>query len=335
MADSSFFDHHLLGEVLLLRIKPEVKWIDVRAANEIDKQVSDLVARHPGVSLLFNLAPVEMMATIMIGNLVRLQKLLQEREAVVKLCHVTESVRKTLTFMGLDKKFGIEDDEAAVLGDEVPDAPARSEAVSPDSPEAQDAPESRRPPRPRGVLTLDPADATSTKLTPDRSEDSGAAREAAAAAAGSGEPGTGPLSERREETADQDTGPKSPGTTSATRQHPELPLGLEYPAPGTVVISMRERRILNARLVTSIFQFLRRTVDSGEYRNVIIDLHEVRFISSTLLGQILRLKESLGRSSGRLALCGVPEDHRPLLHILSGGQALETYTDKAEALSRI
>jgi anti-anti-sigma factor len=347
MAGSSFFNHYLIGETLLIRFKPSLKWIDVRAANEIDKQVSNLVASHPGTSLLLNLQHVEMMATIMIGNLVRLQKALQGQDAVLKLCSVKDAVRKTLAFTGLDKKLEMVPDEAAVLGDRGSELPSLAEDSPTDSPVQTDTPETKKPGQQRGILTLQTTDATTTEIIPNpfvELESKDADDQVLPLPPSEEEPGRAQARQTAgavappEESSPVSSPAKVPvplGAGTTGRRHPRLPLDIERPSSDTLVITLRERKLLDPLLVTGILQFLHKTVDAGESRNLVLDLHEVRFISSTLLGQIAKLRQTLDRLSGRLLLAGLDEDCLPLLRILGADKLVDLCTDKSEALRRL
>jgi len=346
VAGSSFFNHYLVGETLLIRFKTSLKWIDVQAAGEIDKQVSNLVASHPGTSLLLNLQHVEMMATIMIGNLVRLQKTLQAQNAALRLCCVKEAVRKTLVFTGLDRRLEMVPDEAAVLGDRASGLPLLSEDLPAGAPEKPEPLEHKKPGLPRGILTLQTTDATTTEIVPNpfvglESKDADGQerplppaeeeprRAPARQTAGVAAP---PVESVPVPAPDSAAAPPSPATTG--RRHPRLPLDVERPSPETIVITLTERKLLDPLLVTGLLQFLRKTMDAGECRNLVLDFHGVRFISSTLLGQIAKLRQTLDKVSGRLLLAGLDEDYLPLLRILGVDKLVELCADKPEALRR-
>jgi anti-anti-sigma regulatory factor len=194
---------------------------------------------------------------------------------------------------------------------------------------------------------LQTTDATTTEIVPNPFaglESKDADEQAPAPPPSEEEPGPAPTRQTRgvaappEESAaasatGQATAPLGVGT--ASRRHPRLPLEIERPSSETAVITLTERKLIDPVLVTGLLQFLHKTVDAGECRNLVLDLHRARFISSTLLGQIAKLKPLLDKLSGRLLLAGLDEDYLPLLRILRVDKLVELCADKTDALRRL
>ena len=341
------FEMSLVGNVLVVRFTQAAKWIDVRTANEIDKALSAAVRENPGRSLVLNINAIEMMATIMIGNLVRLQKTVTGSGGSLKLCEAKESVLKTLAIMGLDKKLEIVPNESEAVGKEAlaagpaagppdgsPDAaPAPSGAPSGEAV----APAADQPPGPshsdERVTLIMPASAIEAAgtvappaelprpevITPERD------RPAEAPAPQRAEDGE---RERRSPSAEA---PGSPSALSPTTPHPRSPIKLTE-APGrTAIATVAERKLLAPQVVDAAAQFLRKMVETGDYENVVVDLQAVRFVSSAFLGELARLAEKLEASSGRLLLCGVSDELLSLLQLLGLEQSLPTCGDVDEA----
>jgi len=341
---TKYFEMSLVGNVLVARFTQAAKWIDVRTANEIDKVLSATVRENPGLSLVLNINAIEMMATIMIGNLVRLQKTVTGSGGSLKLCEAKESVLKTLAIMGLDKRLEIVPNETEAVGEEALAAgPAAWPLVG--SPGAAPAPsgEAGADPGPAQPARPSHSDECDTSIVP--------ASEVDAAAAGA-PPAELPRPEvitpgrdRPEDTPKRqgvEDGERARGSTSAealgspsalspTTPHPRSPIELAE-APGrTAIATVTERKLVAPQAVNDAAQFLSKMVETGDYENVVVDLQAVSFISSAFLGELARLAEKLDASSGRLVLCGVSAGHLSLLHVLGLEQSLPTCGDVDEA----
>ena len=347
------FETSLVGNVLIVRFTQAAKWIDVRTANEIDKALSAVVREDPGRSLVLNINAIEMMATIMIGNLVRLQKTVTGSGGTLKLCEAKESVLKTLAIMGLDKKLEIVPNETEAVGKEALAAgPAARPPESP--PDAAPAPPGATPgeavdPGPAQPARPGPSDDRETLIV------STAEMDAAGTVAPPAElprpevitpmrdrPEEAPAPQRvedgdreRESAPAPAEAPGSPSSLSPTAPHPRSPIQLTE-APGrTAIATIAEKKLLAPQAVDDAAQFLRKMVETGDYDHVVVDLQAVRFVSSAFLGELARLAEKLAASSGRLVLCGVSAGLLSLLQLLGLEQSLPTCGDVDEAAKLI
>jgi anti-sigma B factor antagonist len=67
-------------------------------------------------------------------------------------------------------------------------------------------------------------------------------------------------------------------------------------------------------------------------RRLLLDLSNVRFLSSNALGILVSLKKKVDAAGGRLRLCGLEPDLLELLRITNLDRIFEMYESREEAL---
>jgi anti-sigma B factor antagonist len=77
---------------------------------------------------------------------------------------------------------------------------------------------------------------------------------------------------------------------------------------------------------------LYRLVEGERHGRLLLDLSNVRFLSSNALGFLVSLKEKVDAAGGRLRLCGLGPDLLELLRITSPDRIFETYASREDAL---
>jgi anti-anti-sigma factor len=66
--------------------------------------------------------------------------------------------------------------------------------------------------------------------------------------------------------------------------------------------------------------------------DMVIDMHEVTFLPSILMGELVRLHKRLATHNGRLRICGLSHECTEALHACRLDQVLPTYGSLEEAL---
>jgi len=280
------FTIHQAGSIILIRFTEFSKWIDVGSANQADKDLTALIQDNQSTTVILNLKPIEMMATLMIGHLVRLHKTLERGGGKLKLCCVGPSVLKTLSIMGLDKQLEIAEDETKALKEfgETP-PPTSSPPPQPQEPSTEELKEKQE-----GLET----DILSNK-----------------ALKGAAKP--------KNESAFKD--PRD--QRHVQEGIADLPLIWDEPDDATVSFILVQRKILATELVERIFQHLKKIASSGKYKQMILDFEQVYFLSSRLVGHMTKLQKVMGEHSGTLTLTNIHSDLRPLFRILKVDQVVE------------
>jgi anti-anti-sigma factor len=88
--------------------------IDETIIRETGRELEELAAKTSG-ALVLDLANVEMLSSTMLGKLITVEKLLEERGAKVALCRVPEKICELLKVVKLDQYFPVYADVPSAL----------------------------------------------------------------------------------------------------------------------------------------------------------------------------------------------------------------------------
>ena len=70
------------------------------------------------------------------------------------------------------------------------------------------------------------------------------------------------------------------------------------------------------------------------YDKILLNFDGVRFLSSEMIAEVLRLHKKLAQSKGRLKLCGLASGVREIFRVSKLDKLLEIYDDEKKALAR-
>jgi stage II sporulation protein AA (anti-sigma F factor antagonist) len=116
-------------------------------------------------------------------------------------------------------------------------------------------------------------------------------------------------------------------------------LGIRPPAAFEIEHATIDRGIallvFRGELDLAAASVMRSRVEAAAGDALVLDLHEVTFIDSSALRELLYARESLVRSGRRVVLAGVPVSVRRILEITGTGELFETAPTRAAALARL
>lgn len=72
-----------------------------------------------------------------------------------------------------------------------------------------------------------------------------------------------------------------------------------------IIITFTDEKILEEADVRAIEQSLLSVVEQGEKLNLVLNFGNVKFLSSAVLGLLIKLSRRIYERDGRLALCGI------------------------------
>ncbi|MGD9110373.1 MAG: STAS domain-containing protein [Phycisphaerales bacterium] len=72
-----------------------------------------------------------------------------------------------------------------------------------------------------------------------------------------------------------------------------------------VIITFTDEKILEEADVRAIEQSLLSVIEQGEKLNLVLNFGNVKFLSSAVLGLLIKLSRRIYERDGRLALCGI------------------------------
>jgi anti-sigma B factor antagonist len=113
----------------------------------------------------------------------------------------------------------------------------------------------------------------------------------------------------------------------------EPPASLEVEeAAGVTVVRLLDRRILGPEAVAAVGAALDRVVQQARPR-LLVDFAAVEYLSSALVGALLKAHRRAGAAGGRLALCGLGLGPAEVLRLAHLDRVLAAYPDRPRALA--
>jgi len=108
-------------------------------------------------------------------------------------------------------------------------------------------------------------------------------------------------------------------------------LSIEY-ADGATVATLMDEKILQAEQVQSLEQAFMPLVEQNDSIRLVIDFSKVQFLTSSLLGLLIRLNKKVCQNQGRLRLCSIDPKILEIFKITRLDKVLEICSDRQQAL---
>ncbi len=99
---------------------------------------------------------------------------------------------------------------------------------------------------------------------------------------------------------------------------------------GVMVVAIEGR--VDSSTAPKFRRVLGGVADAGT-RGMVLDLENLRFISSAALGVLLELTKAQARRGGTLAVCSLPDSLRKIFEISGFDQIIPVHDSQAEALA--
>jgi anti-sigma B factor antagonist len=90
--------------------------------------------------------------------------------------------------------------------------------------------------------------------------------------------------------------------TTMTTIQPNI--GVEY-AENATIISFTDEKILEEKDINSLQESIMSVVEQAEQINLILDFSNVKFLSSAVLGLLIRISKRIYEHNGQLRLCNI------------------------------
>lgn len=98
------------------------------------------------------------------------------------------------------------------------------------------------------------------------------------------------------------------------------------------VVKLAGPRITDQVYVSELGDELIAVVEAAEPPDILIDLNDVEFLSSSVLGKLIRLLKRIRETNGRLRLCSIRPSILEVFEITQLHKVFEIYPDADEAL---
>lgn len=100
---------------------------------------------------------------------------------------------------------------------------------------------------------------------------------------------------------------------------------------GVVVVNFGGTSLLDASAIEAVGRQLYELVDDQARRKILLDFSSVRFLSSSMLGVLVRLHKKAVAIGGRLALLGLQPKLLKVFKITRLDKVFDIYDDEGEA----
>lgn len=81
-------------------------------------------------------------------------------------------------------------------------------------------------------------------------------------------------------------------------------IGVEY-AENATIVSFTDEKILEEKDINSLQESIMSVIEQTEQINLILDFRNVKFLSSAVLGLLIRISKRIYEHNGRLRLCNI------------------------------
>jgi anti-sigma B factor antagonist len=111
-------------------------------------------------------------------------------------------------------------------------------------------------------------------------------------------------------------------------------ISVQYEAEA-IIITFTDEKILEEADVRAIEQSLLSVVEQGEKLNLVLNFGNVKFLSSAVLGLLIKLSRRIYERDGRLALCGINPKIYEIFKITRLTKVFDIYKDVDTAIDHI
>ena len=81
-------------------------------------------------------------------------------------------------------------------------------------------------------------------------------------------------------------------------------ISVEY-SENRVIVTFTDEKILEERDILAVDNSIMSVIEQSEFINMILDFCNVRFLSSAVLGLLIRVSKKIYENNGRLRLCNI------------------------------
>lgn len=103
-------------------------------------------------------------------------------------------------------------------------------------------------------------------------------------------------------------------------------IGVEY-AENAIIVSFTDEKILEEKDINSLQESIMSVIDQAERINLILDFSNVKFLSSAVLGLLIRISKRIYEHNGRLRLCNIDPKIYEIFKITRLTKTFDIYKD--------
>ncbi len=107
-------------------------------------------------------------------------------------------------------------------------------------------------------------------------------------------------------------------------------ISVQY-AENATIITFTDEKILEQNDIEALAQAVMSVIEQGEKLNLVLDFSNVRFLSSSVLGLLIRISKKIYERNGRLALCNIDSKIYEVFKITRLTKIFDIHKDVREA----
>lgn len=111
-------------------------------------------------------------------------------------------------------------------------------------------------------------------------------------------------------------------------------ISVEY-LQNAVVVSFTEEKILEDKDIHTLQESILSVVEQTEDINLILDFHNVKFLSSVVLGLLIRTSKKIYEQNGQLRLCNINPKIYEIFKITRLTKIFDIYEDLEDATQNL
>ena len=99
-----------------------------------------------------------------------------------------------------------------------------------------------------------------------------------------------------------------------------------------LVVYFTESRILNQTTIQQIGTELEKMADRAEWGKLLLNFSDVRFMSSAMLGKLIKLNKKCKQENTHLKLCNISKEIMEVFKLMRLNKIMDIYQDENKAL---
>jgi len=107
-------------------------------------------------------------------------------------------------------------------------------------------------------------------------------------------------------------------------------ISVEYTEKATI-ITLADEKILEEKDIRALQESIISVVEQAERINLVLDFQNVRFLSSAVLGLLIRISKKVYERNGQLRLCNIDPKIHEIFKITRLTKVFDIYEDLASA----
>ena len=101
------------------------------------------------------------------------------------------------------------------------------------------------------------------------------------------------------------------------------------------IISINCKKLLEEEHINSVREQILEVIDKSISPKIVIDFSAVEFLSSAMLGALIRIKKAVDDKNGKLALCEIQSSIKKIFKITSLDKLFNIYGKSEKALKNV